>query len=86
MPLAAIQVAGRGHTWGSLPYSWAYLMAQLVKHLPRMQETQVRSLGWEDPLEKAVATHSSIRAWRIPWTEDPGGLQSTGCKEPDMNE
>ena len=86
MPLAAIQVAGRGHTWGSLPYSWAYLVAQMVKNLPRMQETQVRSLGWEDPLEKAMATHSSICAWRIPWTEDPGGLQSIGCKELDTNE
>ena len=62
------------------------LVAQTVKRLPTMRETRVRSLGWEDPLEKAVATHSSIRAWRIPWTEDPGGLQSTGCKEPDMNE
>ena len=51
-------------------------MAQLVKNLPAMQETQVRSLGWEDPLEKGTATHSSILAWRIPWTEEPGGLQS----------
>ena len=51
-----------------------------------MQETRVRSLAWEDPLEKAVATHSSILAWRIPWTEEPGGLQPTGCKESDMTE
>ena len=50
-------------------------MAQRVKHLPGMRETQVRSLGQEDPLEKEVATHSSTLAWRIPWTEDPGGLQ-----------
>ena len=51
-------------------------MAQTVKNLPGMQETQVPSLGWEDPLEKGIATHSSILAWRIPWTEESGGLQS----------
>ena len=50
----------------------------MVKNLPAMQETQVQSLGREDTLEKRMATHSSILAWRIPWTEDPGGLQSTG--------
>ena len=50
------------------------LVAQMVKHLPAMRETQVRSLGWEDPLEKEMATHSSILAWRIPWTEEPGRL------------
>ena len=55
-------------------------MAQTVKNLPAMQETQVRSLGWEDPLEKGMATHSSIHAWRIPWTEEPGGLQSMGSQ------
>ena len=55
-------------------------MAQRVKHLPAMQETQVLSLGQEDPLEKEMATHSSILAWRIPWTEEPGGLQSTGSQ------
>ena len=49
-------------------------MAQMIKKLPEMQETQVRSLGWEDPLEKGVATHSSILAWRIPWTEETNGL------------
>ena len=48
----------------------------MVKNLPVMQETQVRSLGWEDPLEKGMATHSGILAWRIPWTGEPGGLQS----------
>ena len=48
-----------------------------------MQETQVRSLGWEDPLEKEMATHSSILAWRIPWTEEPDGLQSMGMQELD---
>ena len=50
--------------------------AQLVKNLPTVQETQVQSLGWEDPLEKEIATHSSILAWKIPWTEEPCGLQS----------
>ena len=49
----------------------------MVKNLPAMQETQVRSLGQEDPLEKGTATHSSILAWRIPWTEEPGGLQGS---------
>ena len=51
-------------------------MAQIVKNLPAMRETWVQSLGWEDPLEKGMATHSSILAWRIPWTEEPGGLYS----------
>ena len=58
----------------------ASLVAQVVKNLPAMQETQVRSLGWEDPLEKGMATHSRILAWRIPWTEQPGGLQSMGSQ------
>ena len=53
-------------------------MAQRVKNLAAMWETQVRSVGWKDPLEKEMATHSSILAWRIPWTEEPGGLQSIG--------
>ena len=53
-------------------------MAQIVKNLPAMPETQVRSLGQEDPLEKGMETHSSIFAWRIPWTGEPGGLQSMG--------
>ena len=51
-----------------LQYSWAFVVAQLVKNLPAMQETWVGSLGWEDPLEKGKATHYSILAWRIPWT------------------
>ena len=55
-------------------------MAQTVKNLPEMQETQVRSLGWEDPLEKGMATHSSILAWRIPWIEEPGRPQSMGSQ------
>ena len=53
-------------------------MAQTVKDLPAVQEMWVQSLGWEDPLEKGMVTHSSILAWRIPWTEEPGGLQSKG--------
>ena len=53
----------------------------MVKNLPAMQETRVRSLSQEDPLEKEMTTHSSIVAWRIPWTEEPGGLQSTGVTE-----
>ena len=53
-------------------------LAQLVKKLPTMQETQVQFLYWQDPLEKVMATHSSIIAWEIPWTEKPGGLQSMG--------
>ena len=53
----------------------------MVSSLAAMQETQVGSLGWEDPLEKEVATYSSILAWKIPWTEEPGGLQSTCCRE-----
>ena len=57
-------------------YFKASLVAQVVKHLPAMWETQVQFLGREDPLEKGMATHSNILAWRIPWTEEPGGLQS----------
>ena len=59
----------------------------MVKHLPTMQETGVRSLGREDPLEKEMATHSSIRAWKMPWTEEAGGLHSPwGRKESDTTE
>ena len=61
-----------------IPDVWAYQVAELVKNPPAMQETYVQSLGWEDPLEKEMATLSSILAWRIPWTEEPGKLQSTG--------
>ena len=72
-------------TWLTVPWTmyrhfWASLVAQLVKNLPVMQETWVRSLGWEDPLEEGMATHSSILAWRIPWTGEPGGLQSMGSQ------
>ena len=55
-------------------YSWASLVAQTIKNLFAMQETWVRSLGWEDPLEEGMATHSRILAWRSPWTKEPGGL------------
>ena len=55
-------------------------IAQSVKNLPAVQETQVRSLGWEDPLEKEMATHSSILAWKMSLTEEPGGLQSMGSQ------
>ena len=62
---------------------WASLRAQLVNHLSAMQEVRVWYLGWEDPLEKEMATHSNILAWRISWTEEPGRLQSTGSQELD---
>ena len=64
----------------------AYLVVQRLKRLPAMWETWVRSLSQEDPLEKEMATHSSILAWRIPWTEELGGLQSMGRKESDTTE
>ena len=59
---------------------WASLVAQMVKRLPAMRETCVQSLGQEDPLEKEVATHSSILAWKIPWTEEAVGLESVGSQ------
>ena len=65
-----------------MPKTTASLVAQTVKNLPAMQETQVQSLGREDPLEKEMATHSSILALRIPWTEEPGRLQSKGLQSP----
>ena len=66
---------------------WTSLVAQMVKHLPAMQETWARSLGWEDPLEKGMATHSSILAWRIPCTERSlAGYSARGCKELDTTE
>ena len=63
---------------GGFRSEWASLVAQTVKNLPVMWETLVRFLGQEDPLEKGMAPHSSILAWRIPWTEEPGGLSSRG--------
>jgi len=60
-------------------------VAQVVKYLPPVQETQVRSLDQKDPLEKGIPTHSSILAWRIPWTEEPGGLRSIGSQRVGHN-
>ena len=70
---------GIAKSW-TQPFFKASLVAQTVKNLPAMQETQVQSLGREDPLEKEMATHSSILACRIPWTKEPGGLQSMGSQ------
>ena len=69
--------------WGAIAFSsiGASLVAQVVKNLPAMQETWVRSLGWEDPLEKEMSIHSSTIAWKIPWMEEPGGLQSMGDRK-----
>ena len=83
---------GMHETLGSIPSTpififWASLVAQVAKNLPTVQETWVCSLDWEDPLEKGMATHSSILAWRIPWAEDPGRLLCPwGCKQSDMTE
>ena len=65
--------------------SWASLVAQTVKHLLEMRETQVQYLGWEDPLDKEMATHSSTLAWKIPWTEEAGRLQSMGSQRVSHN-
>ena len=62
------------------------MVAQRLKRLPGMWENQVRSLGWEDALEKEMATHSSVLAWTFPWTEEPGGLWSMGTQESDTTE
>ena len=65
---------------GNIILILSFQVTQMVKNPPAMQETQVQSLDWEDPLEKAIATHSSILAWRLLWTEEPGGLQSVGLQ------
>ena len=70
------RIKGRIPWWSSGYITGASLVVQMVKRLPAMLETWVQSLGWEDPLEKEMATHSSTLAWKIPWTEEPGGLQS----------
>ena len=70
---------------GTYSVLWASLVAQRLKRLPPMQETWVRSLGRDDPLEREMATYSSILAWRIPWTEEPGGLQSMGLQRVGHN-
>ena len=82
-------IPGPGRSTGEgigypLQYSWASLVAQLVKKLPAIQETWIRSLGWEDPLEKGKATHSSILAWRILYSH--GVTKSQGCKESHMTD
>ena len=69
----------------ALNQNWASLVVQTVKNLPAMWETWVQSLSWEDPLQEGLATHSSILAWRIPWTEEPGGLQSRGSQRVGHN-
>ena len=66
--------------WNYMVNVGASLVAQMVKNPPAMQEIWARSLGWEDPLEEGMATHSSIPAWEIRWTEEPGGLQSMGLQ------
>ena len=73
--LRSLPGEGMGHP---LQYSWASLLAQMAKNQPTMQETWVQSLGWEDLQEEGMATHSNIRAWRIPWTEELDRLQSMG--------
>ena len=78
---------GRPHGEGigyPLQYSWAFLVAQVVKNLPAMGETWVQFLGWEDPLEEVMATHSSTLAWRIHGTEESRGLQSIASQKSDM--
>ena len=81
-----LELSVRFHKGGSGRGLYVYIYCMTfpdgsdVKNLPAVQETQVQSLGREDPLEKGMATHSSILAWRIPWTEEPGGLQSMGSQ------
>ena len=79
-PDCGLEVAG-GRTWVRALGGPGSLVAQRIKNLPITQETQVPSLGQEEPLEKEMATHSSILAWRIPWTEEAAGLQSVGSQK-----
>ena len=65
---------------------WASSVAQMRRNLRAMQETWIQPLGWEDPVEKGMATHSNVLIWRIPWTEEPDRLQFIGCKELDTTE
>ena len=80
MGLAIREIVPSESLLPNLGSALASLVAQRLKRLPPMQETRVQSLGCEDPLEKEMATHSSIVAWRIPWTEEAGGLQSMGLQ------
>ena len=87
-PMVYLNVDENGlcYIWGFLQLlNKASLVAKTVKNLPAMQETQVQSLSWKDPLEKGIAIHSSILGWRILWTEDPGGLQSMGSQRVQHN-
>ena len=70
----------RQENWNCLSFERTSLVAQMIKHLSTMRETRVRALGWEDPLEKEMAIHSSTIAWKIPWTKGPGRLQSVGSQ------
>ena len=79
MPVSQLMVQDEEEDLAPAPTTLIY-MAQLVKNLPAMQQTWVRSPGLEDPLQKEMATHSGILAWRIPWTEEPGGLQFMGLQ------
>ena len=87
MPITVFfMVAKNPRNFSRLTAEWLRtLVAQMVKNPPAMQETWVQSLGWEDPLKKGMATHSSILAWRIPWTEEPGRLQSMGLQRVGHN-
>ena len=80
-----LKLTFKKHFIMSLLYSMTSLMAQMVKHLLTIWETRVRSLGGEDPLEKEMAVHSSLLAWRIPWTEESGGRQSLGSRRVGHN-
>ena len=73
------------HLANSSVLQLALLVVQTIKNLPAMQETRVQSLGWKDPLEKGMATHSSILAWKIPWAEELGRLQSMGSQRAGHN-
>ena len=78
--LVILLLALSGDPFFSPLFLWASLMAQMEENLPAMQETWVPSLSWKYPLEEEMATHSSSLAWRTPWTEEPGGLRSTGSQ------
>ena len=80
------QSIGNTDIWPPYIRKWASLVAQTVKKLPAVQEEQVQSLSWEDPLEKRIANHSSILAWRIPWTESLVGYSPWGLRELDSTE
>ena len=82
VPVEEQELAGSPYLWANSPVNLVQklMVAQMVENLPAMQETWVQSMGQEDALEKEMATYSSILAWKIPWTEKPGGLQSMGCE------